>query len=36
VIKIHNAIQGHPEAPRLWEKHIDKILKEIRLRPIVM
>jgi hypothetical protein len=33
VIKIHNAIQGHPEAPRLWEKHIDKILKEIRLRP---
>jgi hypothetical protein len=33
VIKVHNAIQGHPEAPRLWEKHIDRILREIGLTP---
>jgi hypothetical protein len=33
VIKVNNAIQGHPEAPRLWEKHIDKILREIGLQP---
>lgn len=33
VVRVHNAIQGHPEASRLWEKHIDLILKEIGLRP---
>lgn len=33
IIKVHNAIQGHPEAPRLWEKHINKILRAIGLRP---
>jgi hypothetical protein len=26
-------MQGHPEAPRLWEKHADKILRSIGLRP---
>lgn len=24
VIPILSAMQGHPEAPRLWEKHADK------------
>jgi hypothetical protein len=33
VVGVHNAIQGRPEASRLWEKHIDLILKKIGLRP---
>jgi hypothetical protein len=33
VVRVHNAIQGHPELPRLWEKHIDKVLQELGLRP---
>jgi deoxyuridine 5'-triphosphate nucleotidohydrolase len=34
VIKIQYAFQGHPEAPRLWERHIDGILQErINLKP---
>jgi hypothetical protein len=33
VVRVHNAIQGHPESPRLWEKHIDKILRELGLQP---
>jgi hypothetical protein len=28
-------MQGHPESPRLWEKHADKILQEIGLTPTV-
>ena len=24
-----HAIQGHPESPRLWEKHINKILEKL-------
>jgi hypothetical protein len=28
-------MQGHPESPRLWEKHTDKILHEIGLTPTV-
>ncbi len=31
VISVLGAIQGHPESPRLWEKHIDRILRDIRL-----
>jgi hypothetical protein len=27
VIPVLAAMQGHPESPRLWEKHIDKILR---------
>ena len=26
-------MQGHPEAPRLWEKHADSILRECGLTP---
>ena len=33
VVRVHNAIQGHPESPRLWEKHIDNILRELGLKP---
>jgi hypothetical protein len=34
VLKINYAFQGHPEAPRLWEHHINKILQnEINLKP---
>jgi deoxyuridine 5'-triphosphate nucleotidohydrolase len=33
VVRVNNAIQGHPESPRLWEKLIDKILRRIGLRP---
>ncbi len=35
VIPILSAMQGHPESPRLWEKHPDKILREIGLTPRV-
>lgn len=28
-------MQGHPESPRLWEKHIDKILRRNGLHPTV-
>ncbi len=33
VVRIQKAIQGHPESPRLWEKHIDKILREMGFQP---
>jgi hypothetical protein len=28
VLKVNEALQGHPEAPRLWHKHTDKNLKD--------
>jgi len=33
VVQVKNAIQGHPESPRLWEKHIDKILRDLGFKP---
>eukprot|EP00590_Aulacoseira_subarctica_P009283 CAMPEP_0172419932 /NCGR_PEP_ID=MMETSP1064-20121228/6327_1 /TAXON_ID=202472 /ORGANISM="Aulacoseira subarctica , Strain CCAP 1002/5" /LENGTH=1080 /DNA_ID=CAMNT_0013159633 /DNA_START=39 /DNA_END=3281 /DNA_ORIENTATION=+ len=34
VLRIKYAFQGHPEAPRLWERHIDNILQtQIKLKP---
>jgi hypothetical protein len=33
VIPILSAMQGHPESPHLWEKHADKILRNIGLMP---
>ncbi|KAL7550176.1 hypothetical protein ACHAWF_013416 [Thalassiosira exigua] len=33
VIPVLAAMQGHPEAPRLWEKHADAILREVGLTP---
>jgi hypothetical protein len=33
VVRVQNAIQGHPESPRLWEKMIDRILRDIGLQP---
>ncbi len=35
VIPILSAMQGHPESPRLWEKHADAILRDIGLIPTV-
>ena len=35
VIPILSAMQGHPESPRLWEKHADAILRDIGLTPTV-
>jgi hypothetical protein len=35
MIPVLSAMQGHPESPRLWEKHADKILREIGLTPTV-
>ena len=29
VLPVQHAIQGHPESPCLWEKHITNILQEI-------
>ena len=28
-VRVQHAIQGHPESPRLWQDHIDKILKTL-------
>jgi hypothetical protein len=33
VIPVLSAMQGHPEAPRLWEKHADMFLRSIGLTP---
>ncbi len=33
VIPALSAMQGHPESPRLWEKHADVILRELGLTP---
>jgi hypothetical protein len=35
IVPILSAMQGHPESPRLWEKHADSILREIGLTPTV-
>jgi hypothetical protein len=35
IIPVLKAMQGHPESPRLWEKHADKILRQIGLTPTV-
>jgi len=35
VIPILSAMQGHPESPRLWEKHADGILQDIGLTPTI-
>ena len=35
VIPILSAMQGHPESPRLWEKHADAILRELGLTPTI-
>ncbi len=35
VIPILSAMQGHPESPRLWEKHADSILRDVGLTPTV-
>ena len=35
MIPVLSAMQGHPESPRLWEKHADKILRMIGLTPTV-
>jgi hypothetical protein len=33
VLPVQHALQGHPEAPRLWEQHIHQILtKELKFR----
>jgi len=31
-IPVLSAMQGHPESPRLWEKHADAILRELGVR----
>jgi hypothetical protein len=33
VIPALTAMQGHPELPRLWEKHADAILQKLQLTP---
>jgi hypothetical protein len=35
VIPALAAVQGHPESPRLWEKHCDHILQKIGLVPTI-
>jgi len=33
VVRVWKAIQGHPESPRLWERLIDRILRETGFKP---
>lgn len=33
VLRVNHALQGHPESPRLWEKHIDRILRKLQFQP---
>jgi hypothetical protein len=35
VIPIQSAMQGHPESPRLWEKHANSILRLLGLTPTI-
>ena len=35
IIPVLGAMQGHPESPHLWEKHIDWILWDIGLTPTI-
>ncbi|KAL7551376.1 hypothetical protein ACHAWF_014575 [Thalassiosira exigua] len=35
VIPVLAAMQGHPEAPRLWERHADSILRSLGLKPTI-
>jgi hypothetical protein len=35
VIPINKNLQGHPEAPRQWSRHIDRILQSYSFRPTV-
>jgi hypothetical protein len=35
VIPVLSAMQGHPESPRLWEKHANRILRKIGLVPTI-
>jgi hypothetical protein len=35
VISVLGTMQGHLESPRLWEKHIDRILQDIGLTPTI-
>ena len=32
-VRVKHAIQGHPESPRLWQEHIDKILRKLGFQP---
>ena len=35
IVPVLKAMQGHPESPRLWEKHADRILRDLGLTPTV-
>ena len=35
VVPILSAMQGHPESPRLWDKHADAILRALGLKPTI-
>jgi hypothetical protein len=36
IVPVQAAMQGHPESPRLWEKHIDKILhRKLHFKPTI-
>jgi hypothetical protein len=35
MIPVLAVIQGHPEAPRLWAKYVDKIIRKLVLKPAV-
>ena len=34
VLHVKHALQGHPEAPPLWEQHINMIIHDVGFTPI--
>ena len=34
VVPVLAAMQGHPEAPKLWAKHADRISRKMKLLPV--
>ncbi len=35
VILVMSAMQGHPESPRLWERLIDRLLRDMGFTPTI-
>ena len=31
VMRVRHGLQGHPESPRLWEKHINRVLTDVQV-----
>ena len=34
VVRVRKALYGHPDAPGLWERHLEKGLDEVGFKPV--